>query len=97
MSRPQPGHELLTVAFIQLQHMEGFWKKPRPKRRRKYTYATGMVKSFQMTDDTSANPPLDDKNIFVSCNDSSTTEAILRGATLQKACDAGAFGGLVLH
>jgi hypothetical protein len=56
-----------------------------------------MVKSFKMTDDTSANPPLDDKNIFVSCNDSTTTEAILRGATLQKACVAGAFGGLVLH
>ena len=50
MRHPHPGQEPFTGALLQSQHMEGFRKKSRPKRRRKYSQATGSVKIFQKKD-----------------------------------------------
>ena len=51
---PHPGQEPFSDALLQSQHMDSFWKKYPPKRRRKYSQATGNVKIFQKMDATAS-------------------------------------------
>ena len=107
---PHPGQELFTGALLQSPHMEGFRKKFRPKRRRKYTKATGNVKNFQKMEAIAIFRHLEDKNLLLFSMpiqlvygphcihrpiNGHTLEGGIRSPIRQEEVAGGAFGGSV--